>query len=120
MTHSTVYSIQMTQQTKQEDKMILLSKTFETWTHEDIEIGETDDRGFMFEDKEFTFFGLINELDSYTQTSSYPADSSCWISTEGDMDMVTGERTTYSLHFNGPENKRKYWEKALRWKGLIT
>lgn len=109
----------MTQQSTRENKMIKLSKTFETLTQEDVEHGEASDRGFEYENEEFDFLELLNELDIYTETSDYPANKFSWVSTESETDCTTGEETIYSLHFVGPESNRKYWEKALKHKGLL-
>jgi hypothetical protein len=35
--------------------MILISRTYETWTPDDIEAGETNNQGFEFTDEPVTF-----------------------------------------------------------------
>ncbi len=101
---------------------MLLSKTYQTTTPESVENGDFAETGFIFENEEYSFTDLINLInnDGYCHTSDYPANSHSWISTEDEVEnYATGENIQYSLHFNGPEKQRKYWEKALKYFNLI-
>jgi hypothetical protein len=94
--------------------MMLLSKTYEIITPESTEDGVVDQSGFEFEREPFGFRELMQALDDY----DYPSDSHIgprtWVSTAPEIDWRTGAETVYSLHFVGPESKRKYWVRALR------
>lgn len=104
--------------------MILLSKTYETWSHEDLEAGETDDKGFEFEDVPHTFRELVRLLKhEFRYPSCSPASGNPyeWVSTEPDTNFRTGEETTYSLHYShkNPSRNEKYWAKAMECAGRI-
>ena len=99
--------------------MILLSKTYETWDESAFEAGDTDDRGYAWEDVSYTFKELCHliKMEGFLYPSGSHADANCWLSTYPETDYRTGEETTYCLHFshNNPEWMRKYWVKALRY-----
>lgn len=102
--------------------MILLSQCYETWSYEDLEMGDAGDRGYVFEDVPHTFRELVSMIKhEFNQPSDYPATANSWLSTSIDTDYRTGEETIYSLHFshNNKAKDRKYWEKALRYCGII-
>ncbi len=103
--------------------MILLSQTYETWDEDALECGDTDERGYDWEDVAYTFKELVDLIkrEGFFVPSCSPANVSCWLSSHAEQDYCTGEETTYSLHFshNNPEWKRKYWEKALRYCNII-
>jgi hypothetical protein len=42
--------------------MILISRTYETWTPDDIEAGETNNQGFEFTDEPVTFRELVDMI----------------------------------------------------------
>lgn len=95
---------------------MLISKTYEIWTQDDLEIGDTDKKGFIFQDENYSFKDLLDELKDnyYHNLSSSMIDSNTWISTIDDIDYQSGEETIYSLHFNGTDRQKKYWIKALK------
>tara|TARA_R110002096_G_scaffold291900_1_gene486118 strand:+ start:2886 stop:3194 length:309 start_codon:yes stop_codon:yes gene_type:complete len=95
---------------------MLLSTTFETWNQEDLEHGDTDKKGFIFQNEEYSFNDLLEELEDecYHHLSNSILDSSTWISTDSNIDYRSGEETIYSLHFNGTDRQKKYWIKALK------
>lgn len=103
--------------------MILISKCYEVWDEDALECGETDDKGYEFEDVAYTFKELVFAIksDGFTNTSDYPTTENSWLYTDMDVDYRTGEETTYSLHFshNNPEKNRKYWKAALKAAGLM-
>ena len=99
--------------------MILISRTFETWTPDDIEAGDTDLRGFEFTDEPVTFRELVDLIgrEGFFSPSCSPATGSTfeWLETEPDIDYRTGEQTTFALHFSD-KNKpaaAKYWRAAF-------
>jgi len=82
----------------------VVSETYESWTPEDIELGDTDDKGFLFEDWGYDVDELKEHLkrEGYTHLSQshVAADTrGLWISNESETtDYGTGEETTKSLH----------------------
>jgi hypothetical protein len=95
---------------------ILVHRTYETWTYEDVETGDTDDRGFDYEDVPHTFRELVDLMRCHHIASDYPTiDGRTWFSEEEEC-FRTGDRTTYSIHLATPDNARavRYWIKAAR------
>ena len=93
---------------------MLLSKTFEVITPESAERGDVDSAGFEFENEPFSFRELMQALDDYDHPSDSHIGPLTWVSTAPEINYRTGAETVYSLHFVGPESKRKYWLRALR------
>ena len=79
-----------------------LSKIYETWTDEAVEYGETDDKGYEYQDQEFdTLDDVVNEITSegYVEYSSSEYCEGGWHNTvDDDINYATGERTIYSFH----------------------
>lgn len=102
---------------------ILVSKTFEVWDEASLEIGETDNRGFDFEDLELDFEDLVDEMKGYSSASQSPNDggTDVWYISEPEVDYRTGEETIYSFHYSRKNHPRyaKYWRKAAAMAGLI-
>ena len=79
----------------------LTSMTYETWTEEDVELGETSDRGYSYRDSDFD--SLEEACDSSRHDASWSEWSSNrpgprdWITSESEMDMHSGDRTNNSL-----------------------
>ena len=99
--------------------MILISRTYETWTDDDIEAGDTDSRGFEFTDEPVTFRELVDMIgrEGFFYPSCSPTTGSTfeWLETEPETDYRTGEQTTFALHFSN-KNKpaaAKYWRAAF-------
>jgi hypothetical protein len=99
--------------------MILISRTFETWTADDIDAGDTDNRGFEFINEPVGFRELVDMIgrEGFFSPSCSPATGSTfeWLETEPDIDYRTGEQTTFALHFSD-KNKpaaAKYWRAAF-------
>lgn len=94
------------------------SVTFEVWADEDIEAGDTDERGFICENvslrsavAEF-FDGTSKYSDgSEVTASAYPVETSRWISIT-DTDYIDGTTNIRAIHFpawvSGPSRKRLY------------
>ena len=105
--------------------MILISKTYQTFTPDSIEAGEAEETGYLFEDEPFTFRELLREItwQGFRNPSSSPATGNPreWLDTEPEPDYQTGEETVYSLHFshNNPDRAAKYWKAAFRAANLI-
>lgn len=83
-----------------------MSKTYETWSHEDTDIGETDKKGFEYQDQAFdSLWEMAKEIrnSGATEPSDHPTvNIHTWYSTpDGDEDYKTGERTYYSFHPKG-------------------
>jgi hypothetical protein len=95
--------------------MILISRTYETWTDDDLEAGDTDNRGFEFTDEPVTFRELVDMIgrEGFFRPSCRPATGSTfeWLETEPETDYRTGEQTTFALHFsnNNKPAAAKYW-----------
>lgn len=97
--------------------MILISKTYEVITEESAEQGEAEERGFEFEDVEYSFRELVELMRECGEASSKPSSGSIyeWLTCYGDMDMHDGSYTNYSLHYsrNNPDKNSKYWRLAM-------
>jgi len=105
--------------------MILISKTFETYTPESIENGEADEQGFIFEDEPYTFSELVRliRMEGFTQSSCSPATGNPreWLDTEPEPYYQTGEEIIYSLHYshNNKSRAAKYWTAAFKAANII-
>ena len=105
--------------------MILISKTFETYTPESTENGEAEEQGFIFEDEPYTFRELLRliQMEGFTQPSCSPATGNPheWLTTESEPDYSTGEESIYSLHFshNNESRAAKYWRAAFKAANII-
>ena len=82
------------------------SVTYERWTHEDAEIGDTDDKGYLEEKVSFQDAMRAMQQNEPENLHSIDADSSPlsqinpprWITLSGGWDMG-GKATNISLHF---------------------
>lgn len=90
---------------KRVEKRFKMNKTYEVWDEEALEAGDTDDRGFEYEDREFdSLWDMADEIRDGGATE--PSDSSggahTWYSTpDAEENYRTGEKTFYSFH---PDN----------------
>jgi len=99
----------------------VISQTYESWSEEDIEIGDTDDKGFDFENEHFT----MEETRRHVLNGSFfkATDSSENLSSNGDPDIETGVIVNRNIHCdkildaNGteidPSQKKKIWCKFI-------
>lgn len=105
----------------------VISETYETWDEEAVEIGETDDKGFNFEDEEYELDDLQDyiEKEGFTNASEVPVtNTGVWLSTDSEEDYQTGERTTKSIHCSKvldadgkeltPAQQGKVWRNLVR------
>lgn len=103
---------------------ILVSQTFEIITPESAEQGDAEERGYKYEDREFTFRELVDLMEEHPQCSSgggnFTPGPNDWFSSYGDTDFRTGAVESTSVHFsrNNPPRLAKYWAKAARFAGL--
>lgn len=90
---------------KRVEKRYKMNKTYEVWDYDAVDAGETDDKGFEYEDREFdSLWDMADEIRDAGATE--PSDSrggpNTWYSTpDGEENYRTGERTYYSFH---PDN----------------
>ncbi len=87
--------------TRHEDPFTV-AKTYETWDEESLEIGETDDHGYEYEDTPMSLGDTLREIrngcwdgddageDFYAGVRFYSADN--------EVNYRTGETTRYCLH----------------------
>ena len=88
-----------------------VSKTYDTWDEEALEAGDTDDRGFEFEDEPMTLREVLKALDgmgavepSRTLTRSALVRGHVWFSTvDAETNHRTGDVTNHALHIRGSE-----------------
>lgn len=105
--------------------MILISKTFQTFTPESLEDGEAEEQGFVFQDEPYTFRELLRliQMEGLTAPSCSPATGETyeWLTGETEPDYQTGEETIYSLHYSHRNDNRaaKYWKAAFRAANII-
>lgn len=106
--------------------MLLISKTFERWTPEDIESGEPSESGFEYRAEPMRFRDVV-ELLRHGEPSSYPAlgNTHEWIthhdSNGGTREFYeSGIRENVSYHFarENPPRNAKWWKLAMRHAGL--
>lgn len=101
--------------------MIILSMTYDIVTPESAENGETEDRGFLWENIPYSFRETVVLIKD--GGFMYPSCSNGipnWLSTEGETDPHTGETETRSLHPNNDPKSLRYWKKACRAAGLLS
>ena len=98
---------------------IKISVTYECWDQDSIEAGETDDKGFEFEDADYGFRELVDYLhsDGFNMPSSWPGVPS-WVSTEGEL-HTDGSHTIRSIHPGKDAQSQRYWAKACKAAGLV-
>jgi len=105
--------------------MILISKTYQTFTPESLEDGEAEEQGFIFQDEPYTFRELLRliQMEGLTEPSASPATGNPheWLSGESEPDYCTGEETIYSLHYSHKNESRaaKYWKAAFKAANII-
>lgn len=101
--------------------MILLNMTYETWTPECVETGDTDDKGLEWQDRPHTFIETVDLIKRHGFI--HPSTSHGvprWISTDEDCtDYSTGAVTIRSLHPANDKRSQRYWAKACRAAGII-
>ena len=96
--------------------MLKISETYEIWDEESSEIGETNNRGYSYQDEEMTFSELVRTIrfGGFSQPSDTSLCGSFWLSDpDGNVNYRTGEMTFSALHFSDIERKRKYFRKAF-------
>jgi hypothetical protein len=79
----------------------VMNQTFEVWTEEDIEAGETNNRGFDFEKTDFSLAALRDhiEKEEFTHASETPVtNSQVWLTVYQQPDPANGESLNNSLH----------------------
>jgi len=102
---------------------------YEIWSEEDVEIGETDNKGDLDNvsvepdefDKEEELTAVDKAIDYLKDAGAVEASSShfhpgVWYSAYGDSDFVTGERTNESYHLEGFSEE----EEAAVFKGVVA
>ena len=106
-----------------DDQSFLVSKTFEVVTQESAEVGDAEERGFVFQDEIMDFDEVVRELRTggYFYPSSSHLSDLRWISTEAEQDYSDGSYTTYSLHVEdmyGRDIASATWASLLTASGL--
>ena len=110
--------------TKRQWKGYLTSMTYETWDEEAVEAGDTDDKGWDYQDSHFD--SLEEAVDSASHDASWLEWSSSspgprdWVVSQDDQDYRSGERTINHLFIERADkvplskDEIKYITKALR------
>lgn len=91
--------------------MITISKTYEIITEESAEHGDAEERGFIFQDAEYTFRDLVNELIEFPVPSCWPGIPD-WASSHEMINYSDGSVTIESIHPGNDYKSQKYWAKA--------
>lgn len=72
---------------------------------------------------EVSFKELVQLMKKFQYASCSPAIGATyeWLSTEPELDYITGDYITESLHFDraNEARKAKYWRKAMQLAGLV-
>lgn len=95
--------------------VLVLSKTFEVWSPDDIEAGEADESGFSFEKEEYDLHEAVRLIKQ--GGFIHPSESHGtprWLSTEGETHFRTGEETVYSLHPAEDRMTQRLWAIAVK------
>jgi hypothetical protein len=81
--------------------MAAFSITYETWSPDAVEHGETDDQGLLFEG--ISLREAYDELrwEGYCEANEYPVREPRWLTFSGEADFLTGEITNKALHIPG-------------------
>lgn len=80
----------------------LLSKTYETWTEEDRELGEASDSGYEFHDVPATAEEVLHEIRRESwEEAQHHGNLLRLYSADSHVDYRTGEDTSYALHIRG-------------------
>lgn len=92
---------------------VLLNGTYEVWDEESLEIGETDDSGFLFEDQPHTFEELVRLLEGLSPSDpSRPASG--WFTELGGMEPDGCVRNkSYHLCRGQSQEAIELWESAV-------
>lgn len=101
--------------------MILINKTCEIITEESAENGEAAERWMDYENAEFSFRELVNDLKGLEPSQSPITNpENTWFTSYGDMDYINGEYENYSLHYSrdNPKKNLKYWIAAIKAAGF--
>lgn len=94
---------------------VTLSLTYEIVTEESAELGDIAESGFLWEDVPHTFRELVDTIESggfIHPSSSHGVPN--WLSSEPEIDYITGESETRSIHPGRGNRSQRYWEKAIK------
>ena len=72
--------------------------TYETWLEEDVEIGDTDDKGFYLECVSLREAYDFLRWEGSCEASAYPVNQARWLSFNNEANYIDGKTTCYSLH----------------------
>lgn len=105
---------------KMGSKMLKIAMTFETITEESAEIGDAEERGFVFESSDCT----ARELADYIRNDGFtsPSDSHGiprWLTAYGEADFRTGEVENRAIHPGADNQSQKAWANVLRICGIV-
>lgn len=94
-------------------KKFKVSKCFEVWNDEAFESGDTDERGFTYEDLRMTAREIIEEIvnngiQSASATNWRKNIKNVWLtSIDDNHDYQTGNTTYFSLHIKASNRQLK-------------
>ena len=104
---------------------ILISQTYDRWTADDIEHGDTDDKGFHFQDVPHTFREIVELLQTHTEPSNYPMQpayaADTWFTCNDAIESIEqGITENTAIHFSRDNDARalRYWRLAIRFAGI--
>ena len=96
-----------------------VNKTYAEITPESVDHGDFDDTGFVWEDEEYTFRELVEELGGHAHWQL--EEGADWLTTGFyTIDYGTGRDREESLHVRRPSPRHeRYYQVALKLAGLI-
>ena len=102
-----------------ENNTMFISITYQVWTEEDVEAGESSEGGFKVEDEEWTLGQVVRELENgYMHLSSGGVpNKNTWISKD-EEDIRTGNTKIYSMHLSKHKRNTNYMIKEY-WKEML-
>lgn len=94
-----------------------LSITYENWTADDLEHGDTDDRGYLYEDTDlWTFIQALGRVE-HVQRTYNGATLYC---TSFTSDYAAGVETSYAGHIKGTPSTVERILRLLRAKHVMS
>lgn len=83
-----------------DDPKCLVDKVYESWDEDALEAGETDDKGFEYQDEEKDFEDLVSIFKACDDFSTNGASNKNVYGMESEEDMRSGNTMNYSYHFS--------------------
>ena len=93
---------------------LLISRYYETVSHESAENGEAEETGSVYDSEPFTFGELFREI---RNGGFHREGETRWLTTYPEQDFRSGDYRTETLHFShlNPPHLEKWFWLAAKW-----